>query len=294
MNPHAGILNVMKLSSISTTTNMFSLIALDQVVSIADHLGLNLSNSQEIVALSEMMELLAKTYDPASTGMVVAPEFGFEIVSRLKDTNGVIFPLERRLFDADPLTIPILVAQWGVEAVRNNYGVAKLELFYHPDEKEASTKRQMVAELYDYCQHEKIDLMVELLIYIEGNDSEYAKLFPEVQLAAIQELRASCDLLALEYPLSALGAVTVTAELDIPWILTARDSAYEVFKEQLRTSLESGARGFVAMEQFLPPLPKSGKAQFNEAIMQQFITTTGRDRALELSRIVAESGKGLL
>ena len=275
----------MKISGIRDQKDITVLLAFDQVVSIADHFGLSIHNPAEYEQLAAVLNAMMESYSPGATGVVVAPELGFDALSKAADTVGTVFSLERRMFDADPLSIPILVQQWGIEAIRNNYGVAKLELFYNPEEKEAATKKQMVAELYDYCQHEGIDFLLELLIYIEGTELEYKQRFSDLQLTAIQELRSSCSMMALEYPMTALGAVTITAELDIPWIITARDTPYEQFKEHLRTVLESGASGFLAMEQFLPPLPKTGQAVFNAEEVLQFINTTGRDRVLELARI---------
>jgi tagatose-1,6-bisphosphate aldolase len=281
----------MKISGIRDQNDVAVVLAFDQVVPIADHLGLNIHNPQEKVIFTQQLNEMMQLYSPAATGVVIAPELGFDALGEVSPLVGTLFSLERRLFDADPLSVPILVSQWGVEAVRNNYGVAKLELMYNPEEKEAATKKQIVAELFDYCQHEGIDLLLELVIYIEGTELEYKQRFSDLQLTAIQELRNSCSLLALEYPMTALGAVTVTAELDIPWIITARDTPYETFKEHLRTALESGATGFMAMEQFLPPLPATGNPVFNEKACLEFCTTIGRDRILELSRIASEAGE---
>lgn len=279
----------MNLSAISHSNIQFSLLGLDQIVAIADHFGLSLQRTEDAVFLDTLLKKMTVAYSQKMSGVILAPEFGYDALYSKTEATGVIFPLERRLYDADPLSVPILNSQWGVEAIRNNYGVAKLELFYNPEEKEAATKKQMVAEMYDYCQQEKIDFILELVIFIEGTEQEYKQRFPELQLTAIQELRTLCSCIALEYPLDALGAVTVTAELDIPWILTGRETAYDVFKEQLRTALESGAQGFMAMEQFLPEKPATGSTTFDQEKALQFITTTGRDRVLELSRIVSEN-----
>lgn len=283
----------MKLSAIATPQKMFTILATDQVVALADILGISGQQLATNVELRKSVEAVITAYKSAFSGVLVVPELNHEISTSISKDCGVLFPLERRAFDADPLSVPILSPSWGVEAIRNNYGVAKLELFFNPTEKEAATKKQLVAELYDYCQHEGIDLLLEVLVYMEGTDLEYREQFPDLQLGAIQELRSICSMMALEYPLSALGAVTVTAELDVPWILTMRNTPYELAKEQLRTSLESGALGFMGFEQFLPDRTPTGTVTFDSEKCMQFLQTTGRDRALELSRIVAEAGQQL-
>ena len=265
----------MRVSAISRD-GFFSLLALDQITTLSERSGLSFRNRHEAAELEKLVLGLTQEYSGAFSGVVLSPEFGYAALEEKAEQTGVLFPLERRLLDSDPLSLPILLPGWGVEAVRGNYGVAKLELCYNPGEKEAAAKRQFVAEIYDYCQHEGIDLVLELLLYIESTPSQYSQLFPELQLQAVQDFRRSCSVMALEYPFTALSAVTVTAQLDIPWILTARDTPYDVFKEQLRTVLESGGKGFMGIEQFLG----EGK---------ELMTPTGRDRVLELTRIVAEA-----
>ncbi len=277
----------MRLSAISHDTR-FCLLALDSITNCADHCGTNLQTELGKTQLQDVITQMVKTYTGTYTGVLLSPEVGYDALYEKLPAAGVAFPLERRLYDADPLTIPILKDQWGVEHIAQNYGVAKLELYYHPREKEAGIKQQMVAELYDYCKNQGIDLLLELVIYIEGTQSTYTAQLPEVQLEAVQELRGSCSLMALEYPLNALNTVTLTAELDIPWILTARSTPYEEFKEQLRTAMESGAVGYMGAEFLLPPLPQTGVSLWDAEKIQSYILTTGLDRAHELHRIVTE------
>jgi tagatose-1,6-bisphosphate aldolase len=289
----------MNLKSLATEQGLFTLLATDQLVAIADRTGLTLSRpmpsenhnqiQRQATQFPQAVAELLQVYSQAVSGVGVVPEISFDQVGKLFESIGVYFPLERRLFDTDPLSVPILSQNWGVEAIRNNYSVAKLELFFNPTEREAAAKKQLVAEVYDYCQHQGIDLILEVLVYMEGSEHEYQQQFPELQLGAVQELRTLCSLMALEYPLNALGAVTITAELDVPWVVSLRNTPYPVAKEQLRTALESGARGFLALEQFLPEKPEAGSPTFDQAQFSQFVRTIGRDRVVELSRIVAES-----
>ncbi len=285
----------MNVETIATRQGMFTILAADQLVAVGDILGVPVSQSNADPTLKKLLEELITAYKSAFSSILVSPEVSHATSAGLFSEVGSIFPLERRTFDADPLSVPILSQTWSVEAVRNNYGVAKLELFFNPEEKEAATKKQLVAEVYDYCQHEGIDLLLEVLVYMEGSEQEYQEHFPDLQLGAVQELRNLCSVMALEYPLSALGAVTLTAELDIPWLLSMRNTPYELAKEQLRTVLESGARGYMGIEQFLPDRTSTSQNSvapaFDQEKVRQFIQTTGRDRALELARIVAEAGQ---
>lgn len=277
----------MQLSSICHNAR-FSILALDAITESADHCGYNIQLPEGKKQLHDLIVEMTKEFAGAYSGVILAPELGYEALNKKPSTAGVLFPLERRLFDADPLTIPILKERWGVESCAQNYGMAKLELYYHPEEKEAAAKQQMVAELYEYCQHENIDLLLELVIYIEGTEAEYTAQLPAVQLAAVQDLRSTCSMFALEYPMNALNTVTLTAELDIPWILTARNTPYDQFKEQLRTALESGAVGYMAGDPFFPPVASIGSAKWDAEKIKSYIMTIGMDRIHELYRIVSE------
>jgi tagatose-1,6-bisphosphate aldolase len=276
----------MRLSAISSESHMITILGLDQLLPMSRVLGLSVSDSHGTVKLEQVIFELTRQYSPYLTGVVFSPEIGYRAVTQKSENAGPLFCLERRLIDPDPLTIPLLMNSWNVEAVRQNYGLAKLELFYNPLEAEAETKRQMVIELNDYCKNQGIDFLLELIVYIEATEKEYKNTFQQLQLEAIQDLRTHCSVLALEYPLDALGAVTVTAELDVPWILSARSSRYDDFKENLRTALESGAKGFMATEQFLP---EKRTENFDQDECLKFLQTVGKDRVIEVTRIVEET-----
>lgn len=276
----------MRVPAISSDSQMISLIGFDQLLPMAKALGLSTSDSHGTLQLEQVILDLMRRYSQYASGVVLSSEIGYRSILQKAETAGPIFCLERRLIDPDPLTVPLLLNNWNVETVRQNYGLAKLELFYHPHESEAPTKRQMVAEIYDFCQNQGIDFLLELVIYIEATEAEYKNTFQQIQLEAIQDLRNFCNVMALEYPLDALGAVTVTAELDTPWILSGRDSQYDEFKENVRTALESGAKGFLATTQFLPEFPKD---TFNQDEFSKFVQTFGKDRVIEMTRIVEEA-----
>lgn len=276
----------MHLTAISRNS-MYSLLGLDQVLQLSKITGLSVSDPKQLLELENLIILFAKILTPEMSGVILSSEVGYPALSQKHLGVGPVFAVERRLIEPDPYTIPLLLQHWNVEAIRNNYAMAKLELYFNPNEEEVVTKLQMVAELYEYCKHVGIDFLLELIVVVEAKEKDYKPLFQQVQLEAVQELRKYCDLMALEFPFDALGAVTLTAELDIPWIVTAGDTPYDIFKENLRTALESGAAGYLGLEQFLPPVFK--KDSYDRSIVERFVMTQGRDRAIELGRIVTEA-----
>lgn len=264
----------------------FSLISLADPLAVADHAGLSLQNPDQAAEVASLISDASTVLASHSSGICLAPDVGFSAVAGLPQNAGVIFELSDMARAKDPLTVPVLAQTWGVQQTRNNYGIAKLELYYNPQEEDARSKKQMVVELADYCRHEGIAFIVDLVLYLETAKEKYAAQFLELQLDAIAELQEYCDLLFLEYPIDPLSAVTLTASLDVPWVVSGRGVPYEAFKEQVRASFESGAQGYVIGSQLLPAeVPHEQRSPKRVA---EFFATTARDRVIELERIGKE------
>ncbi len=264
----------------------FSLISLADPLAVADHAGLSLQNPDQAAEVASLISDASTVLAPHASGVCLAPDVGFSAVAGLPQNAGVIFELSDMTRAKDPLTVPVLAQTWGVQQTRNNYGVAKLELYYNPQEEDARSKKQMVVELADYCRHEGILFIVDLVLYLETAKEKYTAQFLELQLDAVAELQEYCDLFFLEYPIDPLSAVTLTAGLDVPWVVSGRGVAYETFKEQVRASFESGAQGYVIGSQLLPAeVPHEQRSPERVA---EFFATTARDRVIELERIGKE------
>lgn len=235
--------------------------------------------------LAELLHNAATELFPHVSGVVLDSQFTYTNLQQKPHDVGVLFSLENQSESLDPLSLPHLAANWGIEYVRNNYGVAKLELYYHPAEELAYKKQQFVAEIADFCRYQGIDFVLQLFVYHPLSDStDPAKLY-ETQLQSVHDFCRSCNLLAIEYLGDPLTAATITADIDIPWVMTSRAANYEVTKADLRVALESGASGFMLGEVFWPTVPRE-----NQGIEQALagVQTTSRDRLLELVRITNE------
>lgn len=255
----------------------------------------------------QVVDLLTQVLTPEVSGVIISPEYAFETIIQKDHKTGLLLGLEKRAGSTDPLSLPQLIQNWGVEHVRNNYALAKLELAYHPQEPEAIRKKQLVAEIDHYCKMLDIDFFLELRIFSPKEElSEKAKL-EEAQIMALEDMREMCDLISLEPPADTLSAVTLTAELDIPWVVTSRESQvpgsdqssqnYENFKEKLRVSLESGARGFVVGDLLWRDIFASISHELRQSDQEKWFDevkdlskTKIRDRVIELVRITNESG----
>ncbi|NCN82710.1 MAG: hypothetical protein GW947_01970 [Candidatus Pacebacteria bacterium] len=264
----------------------YSLLSLADPLAVADHAGLSLQNLDHAAEVASLISEASTLLAPHVSGVCLAPDIGFSAVASLPKNAGVIFELSDMVRAKDPLTVPVLAQTWGVEQTRNNYGLAKLELYYNPQEEDARSKKQMVVELADYCRHEGIAFILDLVLYLETAKEKYQAQFLELQLDSIAELQEYCDLFFLEYPIDPLSAVTLTASLDVPWVVSGRGVPYEEFKDQVRASFESGAQGYVIGSQLLPAeVPHEQRSPERVA---EFFATTARDRAIELERIRQE------
>lgn len=282
----------MQLASIRSENGIYGLLALDEMPQLAELMELNLNEPADQQALAGLSDLLMKNLSAEASGVVVSPEFSFNSIIQKSHSTGLLLALEQRRTDADPLAIPQLVENWGPEHVKNNYSLCKLELYYHPQEKYALKKQQLVAEVYDYCKYLGIDFLLDLKRFNLAQE-ETADQQQESTIWAVEEFRTLCHILAIDLPEDPLAAVTVTAELDIPWVLHAGDIKYDSFKEKLRLALESGAAGFMVGQALWAELPEpvmdEQNGGYNLDNAAEFIKTTVRDRLIELMRIAGEN-----
>ncbi|MCA9369272.1 MAG: hypothetical protein H6773_02645 [Pseudomonadales bacterium] len=280
----------MKIDALRSKNGMITLLELDRVPVMAEALGLRISNLEEFQIASAITKEMVAQLTPHVQGAVLSPEHSLQHRQDLSKKTVPVISLEKKTAAVDPLVPPSFVDNWGIESVANNYGIAKLELYYHPKEANAAIKKQMVAELYDYCNYEGIDFILELLVYHQANEKPSPQGLIETQLTAVQEFREGCDLMALEYLGDSLAAVTITAELDIPWIITSRDQSYETVKTELRAALESGAQGFLFGDIFWPQLELATHdgGEVSVEMLTAEVSKHGRDHVIELSRITSE------
>ena len=293
------------LRALQTPHHNYCLLELDYTPKLAELLGLDVNMENNIQLLEEITQKLATVAQNHVTGLVLDPVYSFS--AQLPSTTNnkplttnpklltttipaTLLRLGYLATEVDPLALPILINNWGIENIKNNYATAKLEILYHPDEDKALEKKQLVAEVYDHCQYEKIPFLLKLVVYTPAEEEFNQVSFQEAQLTAVQEFRDTCDVLALQHPQDALASATLTAELDIPWLFVAEGASYDDYKEMLRTSLENGAKGFLVgsvLWQEFAQLRLEDKSPDIEAI-NKFIETTFRDRLIELRRIVEE------
>jgi tagatose-1,6-bisphosphate aldolase len=274
----------MHLSAISGQNQQVLLLGLDQPMLVAAQLGIDLQQQAGRSQLEEILKETVSAYSDLATGVILSSELGYSAAAYKSPSSGLLYCLERAVGKSDPLSIPVLQPNWSIEYVRNNYAVAKLALYARSDEDELINKLELVNELYDACRYEDIDFLLDLRVIDGKRLSDEA--FQEQQLRLIRLFRGQSNLLAVEYPRTALGCLSVTAEAHMPWILSDSDEAdYPVYKEKLRNALTGGAVGVSVFKHILPSFAPGA---FSLEELRNFLQKEGHDRMLELRRICDE------
>ena len=281
----------MNLPAIRTATRKFTLCQFDQAPQLAELLGLDLELDSNRTQLKKLLEASSHVLSPFVSGVILDPSHSFFLADQQLGDAGLVFRLTPSHLGSDPLAVPQLLPDWGVAEIANNYGSAKLELHYHPAEEKALEKKQLLAELYDYCQYQGIALLVKLEIFNPYQQEYDPGQFQQDQLQAVQELRNFADLLALQYPLEPLPTATLTAELDIPWVLSMQQSNYNQFERNLEVCLENGAQGFLLDYHFWQELEQyrreDGSPDWDR--INQFVETQLHDRIIKLARFTNQA-----
>lgn len=278
----------MNLNTIQTPDGIFTIAPFDHRGSLAQMFDLDIRHQTTQHLVTQLKVLFMEAFSGMCSGVLVDPEFGFPAIEHKAPNTGLILTLEATDYSGDKSNVPTIIPGWSVHQVKSNYAVAKLLINYHPAEANALEKKKLVMELKQSCEYENISFLVEPIIYNpHGSEPLSKNEYQEAHLQTLQEFQKYCDVLKIQYPGDALACATITAELDIPWILLSRGMNYEEFANALRASMENGAKGFAAgrsvwqeigtlrMEDGSPDLEK----------IKVFLETTGRQRVAELIKI---------
>jgi len=284
----------MQLPRIQTKTGKYLLLDLSDIHEIVDVFGITWETDEQHHQLESLMSLIVAQLSPLVSGIVLGPEIGFSALDQKAAQAGLLLSLEKQTDLLLVNEMPSIFPQWGVTHVRNNYGILFTKLFYHPRGELTLEKKRLMAELKDACRYEGIANVLSLSLYPPVGQPANQEAFQESQLVAAREFQILADMLLLEYPHTALAAATLTAGLDVPWLIVDRTQDYLHVKTALRTSLEAGSAGislggnnlFTGIQPFVLE-----KNRVTQESMQQFEThlkTEVRDRLLEINRILEE------
>ncbi len=262
---------------------------LDNIKKLAQVIGLDFNVVDNRKVLLHLLERMISIQGVFSSGCVIYGHQTYELINSKPNHCGILFNIGLDYHELDS-SLYGLEDQWSLDDISNNYGIAKIDLFYNPNETKALEKKQFLAKIYQECQQKNLQLLVKLYIYNIENSDNSNYVFEELQLQAIEELRNNMDVLALQFPGSALSCSTVTAQLDMPWILNLPNSDFEQTKSQLQTSLENGASGLMTNDYFINQFQKykSEDASPDITAIETFLTTLAKTQMFEFKQIVDE------
>jgi tagatose-1,6-bisphosphate aldolase len=272
----------MQLPAISYQRQLFSILALDDILSLSQILSLDLSLNDNLIFLTKVLNLLLELSREAS-GIVFDPIYSLPLISYKAKNAGALIRLEQHQ-DLDVQAIPQLFPNFSLLEIKNNYALAKLAINYQAHEEQALAKKQLLAEIRDYSQSLKIDFLLKLNANFDNQD---------IFISSIQEVQNFTDILVLEGIDDPLLAATISSELDVPWLLSASDHqqlTYTQFKNNLRIAMENGAKGFYLGSFLWQDLAqfRQDNQEFEWSAVENFVRGSLRDKVIELNRIAEE------
>ncbi len=276
----------MLVSTIKSSQQKIGLLELDVAPMMATGLGLDISIQENVEFIQTLFNQMGEVASKHLTGLIIDPIYSFS-ASQHSGKAGCLTRINVLAEEVDPFSIPSLIPDYGLEEISNNYSLAKFDLYYHPSEESSLKKKQLLAEIHDYCDYLDMNLFLKLNMFHPKGIQYETEEFQNDQLIAVRELSRTTDLIALQFPLEPLAIATLTAELDIPWILIDDGQSYEQYKQELRICLENGASGFVANKTLWQEMfsMKDKGGNLNLTAIEDFIETTFQDRVIELMRI---------
>lgn len=280
----------MLVSTIKSSQQKIGLLELDVAPVMATELGLDISIQENVEFIQTLFDQMGEVASKHLTGLIIDPIYSFS-ASQHSGKAGCLTRINVLAEEVDPFSIPSLIPDYGLEEISNNYSLAKFDLYYHPSEVNSLKKKQLLAEIHDYCDYLDMNLFLKLNLFHPKGIQYETEDFQNDQLIAVRELSRTTDLIALQFPLEPLAIATLTAELDIPWILIDDGQSYEQYKQELRICLENGASGFVANKTLWQEIfsMKDKGGNLDLPAIEQFIETTFQDRVIELMRIANDN-----
>ncbi len=299
---------IRRIQQLATEDGHFTLCAMDHRGSMRQMLNPDAPGQVSSEDLASFKIDLCRALAPASSGILIDPEFGAANVifrGALPGRAGLLVSLESTDYAGDKYSrVAQILPDWGPDKIaKMGASGAKLLIYYRPDvESVADAQRKIVSSMVDKCNNAGIPLIVEAVAYMTEEEEESPELFhrrkPDLVTESARQLHnLGPDILKLEFPLheglpwDEAAALQACKELDraaaSPWVLLSRGVPYEVFEKQVKVACSAGASGFLG-----------GRAVWQEAVKlpspekrYNFLTTVAKDRMNSLANIVKQHAR---
>lgn len=290
----------MNIQSLQTKNKHFTISAFDHRPSLVEILGLDKNDQERTTAqMIEVKSLLMKTFSPMSSAVLTDPIYGIKTLDHKAKNCGLLMSLEESSYDAVKEEVPTLLENWGIKGIKQHGAAAKMLLYFHPKEKTAMLKTELIRQLFEQAKQAETPFLLEVVLYALEGEEDFANHWHTLQLETIGIFEQLCDVLKIEYPglyasdemQAELFCQMISQATKTPWIILSRGMKYDLFSQALKISMASGAAGFAvgrAVWQEIDSfsLLKTGSWQESLRQMSDFMETTAVSRLEALIDLV--------
>lgn len=295
------------LQEISTSDDLFTILALDQRGSLGKALGVDLDAPGAYTGMRDFkLAVLEALIDDVSASLIDPEYVAAEAVAlgTLPGSRGLIVSLEKSGYLGEPVAREQTVIEgWSVRKVKMmGASAAKLFFDYHPQGPTAESQEQLVKTLVEAGREYDLPMLIEPVSYsvqpgVPKNSAAFAETRPGVVIETVARIGAlNPDVLKIEFPYDAnfhdnesdwiRACESISKASPVPWALLSAGVDYDVFKRQVKAACQGGASGFVA-----------GRAIWKEAAgltgaeRTSWLRSIAADRVRELVDIVHRHGR---
>lgn len=289
----------MNLSTLQTQNHRFTIAAFDHRSSLAETLGIDVNSEEGKKQFIQLKQLFMETYSPFCSAVLTDPIFGKETVQYRDAHAGLLMSLEESGYEGGKEVVPPMMPDWGVLGIKGYGASAKLLLYFHPDEKNADAKLDLVKQIYAQCEEHEVPFLLEPVLFPVEEKEEFEQNWEKIQQRTVEMFDSYCHVLKIEYPglyakseqEAEQACAMISQFASTPWIILSRGMDYEHFKTAVEISINHGGAGFAVgrgvwqeIDQW--SLSKTHDWDYSFDQISEFLHTTGTQRMKELIDLV--------
>lgn len=288
------------LAQSSTPTGHFNILAIDHRANLLSALNKHVATALTDEQFANFKREIIQHLLPHASAVLTDPIYaiGTGIAEGfIGGQVGLLAPLEVTNYDVHPSQrMTEFIENWSVARIKRIGGSGvKLLLYYHPGDKVAAEKHDLVRQIVDQCERDDIPFFLEPIAY--SLDAQKNLDNNELRQVVVESARTfsemGVDVLKLEFPVNPLlqpdeqiwhaAAQEVNAACSVPWAVLSAGVDYATFLRQAVVACQAGASGVIV-----------GRAIWSEAVQLQgearttFLTTTARERMQELGQVCTD------
>jgi sulfofructosephosphate aldolase len=281
------------VQQITTAGGSFAVIAADHgdpLVAMLDAAGVSSAPFEQRAFKADLVDTVGRD----ASAILLDPDVSLpEVVDRglIARDVGLLVRIEADGFDQeDGLRRSRMIEGLGAAGARaRGATAAKVMVFVRADREDLDGyTAALVRSALEDCRRADLLCVMELMTYALDDESpeRFATRKEDLVVEGARFLQeCGAKVLKLEYPGSPEGCRRVTDAIDVPWAVLSAGVDHDGFCDQLRASMDGGARGFIA-----------GRSLWKEAVgrppaeRRRFLGDVARRRMEEMLAIVDATG----